>query len=181
MAAVVEALLVRDALVIEPEVFSDERGWLFESWNAADFAAIVGPYTFVQDNHSLSFSGVLRGLHYQDPRPQGKLIRAIRGSAYSVGVDIRRSSDTFGRWDGVVLSAENRKHLWLPPGFAHGILALDNETEVVYKMTDHHDPSCDKAIRWDDPDLAIDWPLQGMIPILSEKDRRAPLFAEAIQ
>jgi dTDP-4-dehydrorhamnose 3,5-epimerase len=169
-------------LLVEPRVFGDARGSFFESWNAKAFAdaGIAGP--FVQDNQSRSARGALRGLHFQVKRPQGKLVRVIAGAAFDVAVDIRRSSPGFGKWVGVELSADNRKTLWIPPGFAHGFLALSDGCEFFYKATDFYAPEHERAIRWDDPDLAIAWPLArlgGGAPLLSPKDAAAPGFAQA--
>ena len=173
-------LRIPEALVFEPGLIADERGYLFEAWNAAVFRDAVGPYgSFVQDNQSRSARGVLRGLHYQLPNPQGKLVRAISGRAWSVGVDLRRSSATFGEWVSVELSAASRNQLWLPPGFAHGLLALEDATEIIYKVTAYFAPGCDRSIRWDDPDLDVAWPLEGLNPVISEKDRLASPFAAA--
>jgi len=165
--------------IIEPAVFADPRGWLLESYNRRAFAALTGyGGDFVQDNHSASGKNVLRGLHYQLRQPQGKLIRVVHGEAFDVAVDLRRSSPTFGRWVGVTLSARNRRMLWIPPGFAHGVLALSDACEMLYKMTDHWVPADERGIRWDDPTLAIAWPLSGA-PVLSEKDGRAAWLADA--
>ncbi len=159
-------------LVFEPEIFADDRGSFFESFNESVFRAVVGAAVrFVQDNHSTSRRHVLRGLHWQDPRPQGKLVRAIRGRVYDVAADIRPGSPTFGRWVGVELSAENRRQLWIPPEFAHGYLAVE-DAEVLYKTTDFYAPEHEHCIAWDDPTLAINWPLTAT-PILSWRDRQA--------
>lgn len=162
-----------DLIVIEPRLFTDERGAFFESYNDAAFADLSGgQHHFVQDNHSISRRGVLRGLHYQlAPSEQGKLVRAIRGSIFDVAVDIRARSPTFGRWAGVTLSAENHKQLWIPPGFAHGFLAL-TDCEVLYKTDTYYAPALERSIRWDDPSIGIDWPLRGR-PILAPKDQAA--------
>jgi dTDP-4-dehydrorhamnose 3,5-epimerase len=169
-----------DVLVLEPRRFQDERGFFFESWNDSAFEELTAVKTnFVQDNHSGSKLGVLRGLHYQlPPHPQGKLVRAVVGSVFDVAVDVRRSSPTFGEWFGVNLTAENRKQLWVPPGFAHGFLALSDWAELLYKTTDYYAPECDRSIRWDDPDIGIEWPFDGT-PILSDKDAAAPLLRNA--
>lgn len=172
-------LAIPDVLLIEPEVFSDERGNFFEAWNHADFMEATGcEHQFVQDNQSRSAAGVVRGLHYQLPRPQGKLVRVLSGSAFTAAVDLRKSSPTFGRAVSAELSEGNHLQLWLPPGFAHGFMALDTPTEVVYKVTDYFDPGCDRAIRWDDPVLGIDWPLSGADPVISERDGNAPLLRD---
>lgn len=167
-------------LVLEPRVFGDERGFFFESFNLDVFAQAVGVRPrFVQDNHSRSAMTVLRGLHYQvQPRAQGKLVRVGAGAVWDVAVDIRRGSETFGRWTGTRLSAENRRQMWIPPGFAHGFVALTEGAELLYKTTDYYAPECDRAIRWDDPRIGIEWPISSE-PILSEKDRSAPVLADA--
>ncbi len=166
-----------DVKLIEPRVFGDERGFFFESWNARAFAAAGLPATFVQDNHSRSARGVLRGLHYQIEHAQGKLVRVVAGEVYDVVVDLRRSSPTFGRPFGTMLSAENRRMLWVPPGFAHGFLALSDYAEFLYKTTDYWYPEHERTLLWSDPALAIAWPLSGA-PILTAKDAAgAPLAA----
>jgi dTDP-4-dehydrorhamnose 3,5-epimerase len=169
-------------LLLTPRVFGDPRGFFFESWNQQAFNAAAGDTAFVQDNHSRSSRGVLRGLHYQlPPHPQGKLVRCVLGEIFDVAVDIRRSSPTFGQWVGAVLSATNHQQLWVPAGFAHGFLTLSEQAEVLYKTTDVWSRDCERAIRWDDPALAIAWPqeaLAGAEPRLSEKDSAAPLLAE---
>jgi dTDP-4-dehydrorhamnose 3,5-epimerase len=174
---------IRDVLVIEPRVFGDARGFFFESFNRKALEAAVGrPLDFVQDNHSLSTRNVLRGLHYQLPHPQGKLVRVARGEVFDVVVDLRRGSPTFGRWAGEILSAENRRQLWIPEGFAHGFLVLSAEAELLYKTTDYWHQEAEHCIRWDDRDLAIGWPLGGSAPVVSSKDaagaslREAPTF-----
>lgn len=170
---------ISGVLVLEPRVFGDERGFFFESFNQRVFEDVVGgSFDFVQDNHSRSERHVLRGLHYQVTRPQGKLVRAIRGAILDVAVDLRRSSATFGCHVKVELSSENKRQMWIPPGFAHGFLALEDATEVVYKTTDYYAPEHERCIRWDDPDLAIDWGL-AVAPILSAKDARAGRLAAA--
>ncbi len=157
-------------LLLEPRVFTDDRGAFFESFNAAAFAAAVGrPVSFVQDNHSTSRRHVLRGLHYQEPKPQGKLVRVVAGVIYDVAADIRPGSPSFGRWVGIELSAENRRQLWVPEGLAHGFLVLSESAEVLYKTTDFYAPGCEKCLRWDDPTLAIRWPLSAP-PLLSPRD-----------
>jgi dTDP-4-dehydrorhamnose 3,5-epimerase len=155
-------------------LFGDGRGFFFESWNQRTFEALVGPVAFVQDNHSRSAQGVLRGLHYQIQQPQGKLVRCVRGAVFDVAVDIRRSSPTFGRWVGEELSEDNRKQMWVPAGFAHGFLVLTEAAEFLYKTTDYYAPAHERAIRWDDPSLAIAWPQLGAAFTLSDKDRVAP-------
>ena len=173
---------VQGPLLLTPRVFGDERGFFFESWNQQVFNAAAGDTAFVQDNHSRSSRGVLRGLHYQlPPHPQGKLVRCVLGEIFDVAVDIRRSSPTFGQWVGAVLSADNKQQLWVPAGFAHGFLTLSEQAEVLYKTTDFWSRECERAIRWDDPALAIAWPLEalaGAVPQLLEKDAVAPLLAE---
>ena len=163
---------IPDVLIIEPKVFGDERGFFFESYNEREFREATGLQpAFVQDNHSKSAHNVLRGLHYQiEPRAQGKLIRVIAGAVFDVVVDIRRDSPTLGRWIGEELSGENRRQIWMPPGMAHGFLTLTDSAEFVYKTTDYYSPAHERCIAWDDPGLAIAWPLQGE-PQLSAKDR----------
>ena len=175
-------------VVVEPAVFADDRGWFMESHNEARFAdalralGLPPPRRFVQDNHSCSRAGVLRGLHYQlPPHAQGKLVRVVQGAAWDVAVDIRRGSPQFGRWVGVELSAENRRQLWIPEGFAHGFLALHDETQFLYKTTDVYARDCERGIRWDDPAIGIDWPLPPGLaaPAVAPKDAAAPLLAAA--
>jgi dTDP-4-dehydrorhamnose 3,5-epimerase len=169
-------------LLLTPRVFGDERGFFLESWNQGVFNALVGETPFVQDNHSRSSRGVLRGLHYQlPPHAQGKLVRCVLGEIFDVAVDLRRSSPSFGQWVGAVLSASNHQQLWVPAGFAHGFLTLSDQAEVLYKTTEFWSRACERAIRWDDPQLAITWPLlafAGAAPQLSEKDGAAPLLAQ---
>lgn len=172
-------LALPEVRLIEPQVFADARGFFLESWNAARYAEAGIIATFVQDNHSGSARHVLRGLHYQLRRPQGKLVRVIAGAVFDVAVDIRPDSPGFGRWVGVELSAANRHLLWVPAGFAHGFCVLSEQAEVLYKCTTHYAPADERAIRWDDPQLAIDWPLAGQAPILSPKDAAAPTLAAA--
>lgn len=169
-----------DVLLIEPRVFADDRGIFFESWNSREFAEIIGEdVEFVQDNHSRSEKGVVRGLHYQlPPHAQGKLVRVVHGTALDVAVDIRTSSPNFGKWTAVELSELNHLQMWVPPGFAHGFLAVTAVVDVLYKATSYYAPESDRSIRFDDPDIAIDWPLAAA-PILSEKDRAAPVLADA--
>ncbi|MFN9368995.1 MAG: dTDP-4-dehydrorhamnose 3,5-epimerase [Planctomycetia bacterium] len=167
---------IPDVLILEPRVFADDRGCFFESFNQRAFAAAVGQdVAFVQDNHSVSRQNVLRGLHYQDPRPQGKLVRVVRGAVFDVAADIRPDSPTYGCWTGVELSADNRRQLWVPPGLAHGFLVLSEVAEFLYKTTDYYAPDCERCIVWDDPVLAIDWPLTAP-PLLSPKDARGARF-----
>jgi dTDP-4-dehydrorhamnose 3,5-epimerase len=158
-------------LVIEPAVFGDARGAFFESWNRRAFSAIVGrDVDFVQDNHSISGRGVLRGLHYQlDPRAQGKLVRVVAGEVFDVAVDLRRSSPTFGRWTGERLSASNRRMMWIPEGFAHGFLVLSETAEFLYKTSDYYAPDQERTLLWNDPAVGVEWPLKGA-PVLKPKD-----------
>jgi dTDP-4-dehydrorhamnose 3,5-epimerase len=174
------ATAIPDLLIIEPKVFGDDRGFFFESYNQRRFEEAVGrPVTFVQDNHSRSARGVLRGLHFQNPRPQAKLVRVTSGAVFDVAVDIRRESPTFGRWVGDILSAENRRQLWIPEGFAHGFLVLSDAAEFLYKTTDFWYPENEHCLRWNDPDLAIDWPLGDTRPTLSAKDAAGLPFSDA--
>ncbi|MCX7945904.1 MAG: dTDP-4-dehydrorhamnose 3,5-epimerase [Hydrogenophilus sp.] len=168
-------------LILEPKVFSDERGYFFESFREERFAEIVGrSVRFVQDNESRSRRGTLRGLHYQvPPRAQGKLVRCVEGAIFDVAVDLRRSSATFGKWFGVELSDNNRRQLWIPEGFAHGFLALTEFARVLYKTTDYYAPECDRVVAWNDPVLGIEWPSLGGEFLLSEKDRTAPFLSAA--
>ena len=166
----VVATEIPGVLLLEPRVFTDDRGAFFESFNAAAFAAAVGrPVSFVQDNQSTSRRHVLRGLHYQEPKPQGKLVRVVAGAIFDVAADIRSGSPSFGRWVGIELSAENRRQLWVPEGLAHGFLVLSESAEVLYKTTDFYAPGCEKCLRWDDPTLGIRWPLSAP-PLLSPRD-----------
>jgi dTDP-4-dehydrorhamnose 3,5-epimerase len=161
-----------EVLMLEPRVFGDERGFFLESYNRRAFRAATGiEADFVQDNHSRSARNVLRGLHYQVKQAQGKLVRVVAGEIFDVAVDLRRSSPRFGRWMGLHLSAENKRMLWIPVGFAHGFLALKEATEVLYKATDYYAPEHERCVLWNDPDIAIDWPLAG-VPLVSEKDGR---------
>jgi dTDP-4-dehydrorhamnose 3,5-epimerase len=167
-------------LILEPRVFGDERGFFYESFNQKVWREITGLQTiFVQDNHSRSARNVLRGLHYQIKQPQGKLVRVVSGEVFDVAVDIRVGSPTFGRWAGVELSAENKRMLWIPEGFAHGFLVLSEFAEFLYKTTDYWAPQYERTILWNDPDLAIAWPLQNQ-PILSDKDSKGLTFKEAV-
>jgi dTDP-4-dehydrorhamnose 3,5-epimerase len=168
-------------LVIEPKVFGDDRGFFFESFNQRAFDAAVGHHVdFVQDNHSRSMRGVLRGLHYQlDPHAQGKLVRVAQGSAFDVAVDMRRASPTFGRWVGVTLDTYSQRQLWIPPGFAHGFLALEDDTHFLYKTTDYYAKDCERSLAWNDPAIGIEWPDPGAPPLLAAKDASAPLLAQA--
>lgn len=172
---------IPDVLVLEPKVFGDARGFFTESFNQQAFDAATGcQYTFVQDNHSRSSQGVLRGLHYQlPPHAQGKLVRVVRGAVWDVAVDIRPGSPTFGQWVAETLTEDNHKQLWLPPGFAHGFVVLSDSADFLYKTTAYYAPECDRGIRWDDPELAIAWPQVAGGYLLSEKDQRQPLLAQA--
>lgn len=165
-------------LILEPKVFGDERGFFMESYNRHRYAELGLPTEFVQDNHSRSARGVLRGLHYQIEQPQGKLVRVVRGAVYDVVVDLRRSSPAFGRWEGVELSEENKRLLWIPPGFAHGFLVLSDYADFLYKTTDYYAPEHERCLAWNDPALGIVWPLQGE-PVLSAKDRVGRTLAQA--
>ena len=170
---------IPDVLIVEPMVFGDERGFFYESFNQKAWQEKTGLRTsFVQDNHSRSVKNVLRGLHYQIQQPQGKLVRVIRGAVFDVAVDIRRSSPSFGQWVGLELSAENKRMMWIPEGFAHGFLVLSDVAEFLYKTTDYWAPQYERTILWNDPDLAIVWPLQDQ-PILSAKDAQGKLFKDA--
>jgi dTDP-4-dehydrorhamnose 3,5-epimerase len=166
--------------VLEPKVFGDARGFFFESYNARNFEAATGARpNFVQDNHSRSGRGVLRGLHYQVRQPQGKLVRVAAGEVFDVAVDIRKSSPTFGKWYGHMLSAENKLQLWIPAGFAHGFVVLSESADFLYKTTDYWAPEHERCIAWNDPDLAIDWPLAGLTPLVSAKDAQGVAFRNA--
>lgn len=161
---------IKGPLILEPKVFGDARGFFLESWNAASFAEIGLDVTFVQDNHSRSQKGVLRGMHFQNPAPQGKLVRVVRGAVFDAIVDLRRSSPTFGQWTGVVLSAENKRMFWVPEGFAHGFLTLEDDTDFLYKCTSAYLPQNEHSLAWDDPEVGIEWPLEGVELKLSAKD-----------
>jgi len=170
---------VPEVLVIAPTVHRDERGFFLESWHQERLAGHgVGP-RFVQDNHSRSVQFTLRGLHYQVEKPQGKLVRVVSGKVFDVAVDLRRSSPTFGRWVHQGLSSENQLEIWIPPGFAHGFYVESESADLVYKCTEYYEPALDRTIRWDDPDIAIEWPLVGGSPLLSAKDAAAPLLRNA--
>jgi dTDP-4-dehydrorhamnose 3,5-epimerase len=167
-------------LIIEPTVYGDDRGFFMETWNARTFRENELDWTFVQDNHSRSGKHILRGLHYQVRQPQGKLVRVSAGRIFDVAVDLRRSSPHFGKWAGADLSAENKRLIWVPPGFAHGFLVLEDNTDVLYKCTDYYAPADEHTILWNDPDLAIEWPLPpGTDPVLSKKDMAGVPFSEA--
>ena len=164
---------IPDVKLLEPEVFGDERGFFMETFRDNSFREQVADVTFVQDNHSKSKRGILRGLHYQEQQPQGKLVRVVAGEVYDVAVDLRRSSSYFGQWFGCYLSAENKHQLWIPEGFAHGFLVTSDYAEFVYKCTDYYHPQSERTLAWDDPDLAIDWPLSQVDEVLlSEKDKK---------
>lgn len=167
-----------DVLLLEPKVFGDARGFFMESWNRQTFAELGLDLDFVQDNHSRSARGVLRGLHYQLSQPQGKLVRVTNGAVFDVAVDVRRSSPHYGQWTGHELSADNHRMLWVPPGFAHGFLVLSDSADFLYKTTAYYAPQWDRGIRWDDPEIGVQWPLQNA-PTLSAKDQDLPLLREA--
>lgn len=180
MTMVFEPTLLPDVLLIKPRVYGDDRGFFMETWEERKFADAGVPHTFVQDNHSRSVRHTLRGLHYQLTSPQGKLVRVVRGEVFDVAVDMRRSSPHFGKSVGVVLSESNREMLWVPPGFAHGFLVLSDVADFVYKCTDFYAPAHERTLRWDDPVLAIDWPLPaGAKPLLSAKDAAGASFSAA--
>ncbi|MEO8247955.1 MAG: dTDP-4-dehydrorhamnose 3,5-epimerase [Burkholderiales bacterium] len=171
---------IPDVLLIEPKVFGDERGFFFESFNAKAFADACGlDVQFVQDNHSRSARGVLRGLHYQIEQPQGKLVRVVRGEVFDVAVDLRRASPTFGRWVGATLSERDHQQLWVPPGFGHGFVVLSESADFLYKTTDYYAPRHERCIIWNDRDIGIEWPSLGAAPTLSAKDAQGVAFAQA--
>ncbi len=169
---------IPDVLIIEPRVFGDARGFFMETWNAAGFAGAGLDLTFVQDNHSRSQKGVLRGLHFQNPGPQGKLVRVANGAVFDVAVDLRASSPTFGQWVGVELSAANKRMFWVPEGFAHGFLTLEDDTDFLYKCTAPYAPQSECTLAWDDPAVGIAWPVAGIDPIISDKDARGLALAD---
>lgn len=170
---------IPDLLILEPQLHTDPRGYFMESFNATEFRRLTGVATdFVQDNHAGSSKNVLRGLHYQLCRPQGKLVRVVSGEVFDVAVDLRAASPTCGQWVGVLLSHDNHRQLWIPPGFAHGYLVLSEQAEVLYKTTEYYAPECERCVRWDDAELAINWPVTEP-PILSTKDQQGGSFAEA--
>jgi dTDP-4-dehydrorhamnose 3,5-epimerase len=172
-------LAIPDVVLIEPKVFGDERGFFFESFNQARFEEAIGkPAQFVQDNHSRSARNVLRGLHYQIQQPQGKLVRVVQGEVFDVAVDLRQSSKTFGQWVGEILSADNKRQVWIPEGFAHGFVVLSDTAEFLYKTTDYYAPAHERCILWNDTALRIEWP-KGIQPILSAKDAQGSTFTEA--
>ncbi|QIG48817.1 dTDP-4-dehydrorhamnose 3,5-epimerase [Nordella sp. HKS 07] len=164
-------------MIIEPKVFGDDRGFFMETWNASRFAEAGLDVRFVQDNHSRSARGVLRGVHFQNPNPQGKLVRVTAGRVWDVAVDLRRSSPHFGRWAGVELSAENKRMFWIPPGFGHGFLSLEDGTDFLYKCTALYDPASEHSLQWDDPAVGIEWPLRDIEPQLSAKDKVGRLLS----
>lgn len=171
---------IPDLLILEPAVFGDSRGFFLESWNARAFSQATGvALPFVQDNHSRSVKGVLRGLHYQVEHPQGKLVRVVQGAVFDVAVDLRPGSPTFGKWDGAVISDENKRQIWVPPGFAHGFLVLSESVDFLYKATDYYSPSHERCIAWNDPSVGVEWPLDGLTLQLSAKDQRGMTLAEA--
>jgi dTDP-4-dehydrorhamnose 3,5-epimerase len=174
----VQATQIAGALIVEPDVFGDDRGFFLESFNERKMREIGIDAHFVQDNHSRSQRNVLRGLHYQLHQPQGKLVRVVRGTVFDVAVDIRRGSSTFGKWVGVELSAENKRMFWMPPGMAHGFVVLSDSADFLYKATDYYAPEFERTILWNDPDLGIEWPLMGE-PILSSKDVAGSSFRDA--
>lgn len=174
------ATAIPDVLIIEPTLFEDARGFFYESYHQKKFTDLIGrPVNFVQDNHSRSVQHVLHGLHYQVRQSQGKLVRVVAGEIFDVVVDIRLSSPTFGQWEGTHLSDKNKRMLWVPPGFAHGFVVLSKQAEVLYKTTDYWAPQHERCILWNDPDLAVEWPLQGRLPTLSKKDQEGVPFAQA--
>jgi dTDP-4-dehydrorhamnose 3,5-epimerase len=180
MPITVSSTAIPDVLIIEPNMFGDDRGWFFESFNQKDFSTAIGrDVTFVQDNHSSSKRGVLRGLHYQTQQAQAKLVRVCRGSIFDVAVDMRESSKTYGNWVGLELSAFNKKQHWIPSGFAHGFLVLSDEAEVLYKTTDYWHAASEQCLMWNDPTLGIHWPDLGNPPILNAKDLQGLLWTEA--
>ncbi|KAB0327118.1 dTDP-4-dehydrorhamnose 3,5-epimerase [Janthinobacterium sp. PLB04] len=175
----IQATAIPDVLIIEPMVFGDERGFFYESYNQKRFTELTGiSRTFVQDNHSKSTKGVLRGLHYQIQQSQGKLVHCTAGAVFDVSVDLRKSSPSFGQWVGVELSAANKRHLWIPEGFAHGYLVISDGAEFLYKTADYWIPEFERCILWNDPQIGIDWPLEGE-PLLSHKDKLGSLLANA--
>ena len=175
----VTATKIPDVLILEPKVFGDERGFFMESFNAKKFSQATGlDVTFVQDNHSRSSKGVLRGLHYQLQQPQGKLVRVVSGAVFDVAVDIRQSSPTFGQWVGVELSSENHRQLWVPAGFAHGFLVLSDTADFLYKTTDYYAPEYERCIHWDDPTVGIEWPNRQSL-VVSVKDAQGRKFSDA--
>jgi dTDP-4-dehydrorhamnose 3,5-epimerase len=176
----IESTTISDVLVIMPDLFEDERGFFMETYQAQHFKALGISSEFLQDNHSGSSQGVLRGMHYQIERPQGKLVRVAHGEVFDVAVDLRKSSDTYGKWVGATLTAENKHQLWIPPGFAHGFYVLSDWADLLYKVTEYYAPEWDRVLRWDDPEIGIVWPLLGgVLPQLSSKDADGGSLAEA--
>jgi dTDP-4-dehydrorhamnose 3,5-epimerase len=175
----VQPLEIPDVVELRPAVFSDDRGFFLESWNQRSFDEVIGVTRFVQDNHSRSALGVLRGLHYQIGQPQGKLVRVTRGAVYDVAVDIRRGSVHFGHWVGAELSEDNKLQLWIPAGFAHGFLTLTDDAEVMYKTTEFYNQTLDRSIVWNDPEISVEWPDTGREPTVSAKDAAAPFLKDA--
>lgn len=175
-----EKMEIPDVILLTPEVFGDERGFFLETYRQCEFELNCGQFTFVQDNHSKSSKGILRGLHYQLQNPQGKLVRVTRGEVFDVAVDLRTNSSTFGQWVGVLLNEDNKQLLWVPPGFAHGFYVTSDEAEFQYKCTDYYAPRDECSLKWDDPVVGIDWPLvDGNLPVLSPKDDAGKSFANA--
>jgi dTDP-4-dehydrorhamnose 3,5-epimerase len=170
---------IPDVMLIEPRVFGDKRGFFMETWQRSTFAEHGIDFDFVQDNHSLSGKGILRGLHYQIKQPQGKLVRVISGEVFDVAVDIRKGSPWFGKWTGATLSADNKHMFWIPPGFAHGFYVVSDQAEFVYKCTNFYAPEHERSILWNDPDIGITWPLDGNAPVLSDKDHNGKPLAQA--
>ena len=171
---------IPDVKIIEAQVFGDERGFFMETYRASIMDELTGGKPFVQDNHSKSSQGILRGLHYQMQQTQGKPVRVVQGAVFDVAVDMRKNSPTFGQWVGEILSAENKRQLWVPEGFAHGFYVMTESAEFVYKCTDYYAPEFDRSLKWNDPEVGIDWPLvDGKQPLLSEKDQNGKSFAEA--
>lgn len=170
---------IPDVVLVKPKIFQDQRGFFFESYKRSEFCDAGICADFVQDNHSSSKKFTLRGVHYQIKHTQGKLVRAVIGEVFDVAVDLRKNSPYFGKWVGAFLSAKNKNQLWIPPGFGHAFYTISKRADVIYKATDYYDPQGDRSIRWNDPDLAIDWPLEGNHPIVSPKDANAPFLKEA--
>ena len=171
---------IQDVILIEPQIFSDQRGFFMETWREDEFKENVSNLSFVQDNHSKSTRGILRGLHYQIKQPQGKLVRVISGEVFDVAVDLRKSSPTFGKWIGVTLSSENKQMLWVPPGFGHGFYVLSKEAEFVYKCSEYYAPEYELCLKWNDPSLGINWPIiPNTVPLLSPKDKAGDFFENA--
>lgn len=170
---------IPEVKIIEPSVFGDERGFFMETWQQEKFSQLVAERIFVQDNHSKSKKGILRGLHYQTENTQGKLVRVVSGEVFDVAVDVRKDSPTFGQWVGVFLSADNKRQLWVPEGFAHGFYVTSDEAEFVYKCTNYYNPHAEVSIKWDDPELSIQWPIVDGEVVLSEKDKNGVAFLKA--